>query len=173
MRTCIIAAYDEDNVIGNDNYLPWHLPEDMKWFKDITTDHIVAMGRNTWDSLPDDYRPLPNRTNIIISRSMTEAPEGAVLVSSIIDAALYAALRGEDIYFIGGGEIYKSALEFVDKLYITHVNGRHEGDTYFPAINLYEDWHRIKNTKFDTHHSAIYVKRTSDNKRKVLGLNRK
>lgn len=156
MRISLIAAYDENNVIGNNGELPWDLPEDLAWFKEVTMGSIVAMGRKTWESIGS--KPLPGRTNLVLSNTLKEAG-GATIMTSIMDAALYASLRQADLYFIGGEEVYKNVLPLVDKLYLTHVKGTHKGDSYFPKINLKSDWYRISRKRHDTHESNIYIKK--------------
>jgi dihydrofolate reductase len=155
-HVAIVVAYDEHRVIGTEkNDIPWNLPEDMRWFKEVTEHNVVAMGRKTFESIG---RVLPNRTNIVISKTL-KSVDGAVVVDNILDAALFAAIRGEDLYILGGERIYKEALVLVDKLYITHVNGTHGGDKYFPELDLKNDWFRISRKKHDTHMSCIYMKR--------------
>lgn len=131
MKRFIIAAVDEENGIGKDNKLPWHLPEDMKFFKNTTQGHVVVMGRKNWDSIPERFRPLPNRDNVVITRSLIEY-EGAMTFNSIDDCLQYYDDR--DIFVIGGGEIYNQMMPFVNEMYITHVEGTHNADVFFPEI---------------------------------------
>jgi dihydrofolate reductase len=157
MRIAAVVAYNDNNVIGKDGKIPWSLPEDMKWFKDVTMGNIVAMGRKTFESIG---KPLEGRTNIVISKTLEAHGSKVVVVRDVVDAALYAAMRDEDLYIIGGQEIYEQSMEYVDKLYITHVNGNHGGDTFFPPLDLRSDWQRISRKRFKTHDSCIYIKRT-------------
>ena len=130
----LIAAISENYVIGNDNDLPWHIPEDLKHFKEVTKGHTVLMGRKTWESIPEKYRPLPKRLNIVITRQENyDVPEGVELFSSI-DAA-FDAHKGEDIMVIGGGGIYEQTIERADRLYMTHVHREVPGDVFFPKID--------------------------------------
>lgn len=131
MLTLIVAA-SENNVIGKDNDLLWHLPNDFKRFKKLTTDHNIIMGRKTFDSLPGI---LPNRHHIIISRKRDLIIEDCTVVSSLKNAIRLAYAKDEQPYVIGGGEIYKKAIELADKLEITRVHTIIEGDTYFPEID--------------------------------------
>jgi dihydrofolate reductase len=130
----LIVAVAENGVIGRDGKLPWRIPEDMKWFRERTAGRPLIMGRKTWESFPK--RPLPGRTNIVITRDASYTAEGAVVVTSL-KAALDAAY-GEDpeeIMVIGGAEIYRAALPLARRIYLTSVHGEIEGDTHFPPID--------------------------------------
>lgn len=137
MKLSLIAAVARNGVIGRDNKLPWHLPNDLKYFKAVTLGKPVIMGRKTWESLG---RPLPGRTNIVITRQPGYAPAGAKTVASL-DAALalaeqVALIDGVDeCVVIGGAEIYAQALPRCDRLYLTEVHADVEGDAYFPAFD--------------------------------------
>lgn len=126
-----IVAVAENNVIGKDNQMLWHLPEDMKWFKKNTLGCDVIMGKKTFYSLP--FRPLPKRKNIVITRS-DERIDGCIMASSIQDA-LEKMDNEKENFVIGGGTVYAQFMPFVSKLYITKVHAHFEGDTYFPEIN--------------------------------------
>ena len=130
-RISIIAAMTEDRVIGRDNKLPWHIPEDLKRFKNLTTGHPVIMGRRTFESIG---RLLPGRTNISISRDLNYAVEDAVIVHSLEEALVEAesAEGSEEIFIIGGGQIFTQAIGMADRLYLTIVHARVTGDAYFP-----------------------------------------
>lgn len=164
MRISAIVAYDENNVIGDGNQLPWNLPEDLQWFKEVTTGNTILMGSRTYDSIG---RPLPNRENIVLSKSRSDV-DGCKVFSDILDALLYAAIHGKELYVIGGGEIYKEALPYIDKLYITHVKGKHKGDVEFPELDLKNEWFRISRKKFETHESCIYIKK--QDKKSIISL---
>lgn len=127
----MIAAVAENNALGKNNELIWHLPNDFKRFKAITTGHHIIMGRKTFESFP---KPLPNRTHVIISRQKNYAPEGCIVVDDI-EKAIAVCPKNETIYIIGGGEIYKQAIIFADQLDITRVHHQFEADVYFPEIN--------------------------------------
>ncbi len=132
MITLIVAASD-NNVIGKDNDLLWHLPNDFKRFKSLTSGHCIIMGRKTFESLPGI---LPKRTHIIITRQPNYKIEGCIIVGSL-EAAIEEALKIDDNPFvIGGGQIYKQALQIADKIELTRVHVTIEGDTYFPDIDL-------------------------------------
>ena len=127
----LIAAISKNNEIGKNNQLLWHLPDDFKRFKTLTTGHYIIMGRKTFESFP---KPLPNRTHIIISRQKNYAVENCIVVSSL-EEAIKVCPKNEDIYIIGGGEIYKQSIDFADKLEITLVDNDFEADTFFPEID--------------------------------------
>jgi dihydrofolate reductase len=139
----LIAAVAENNALGKDNQLVWHLPNDFKRFKTLTSGHHIIMGRKTFESFP---KPLPNRTHIIITRQKNYKYEGC-LVSSSIEKALELAPKDEDVYVIGGGEIYKQSIAIADKIEITKVHSTFEADTYFPEIDS-NRWELV----FEEHH---------------------
>lgn len=135
-KISIIAVISENRALGKDNKLLWHIPEDMKRFKNITTGHPIIMGRKTFESLG---RPLPNRTNIVITRNASFNVAGAVMVSSL-DESLEKARQTEkdEIFIIGGGQIFKEAMSIADKLYLTIVQGEYEADTFFPEYGEFK-----------------------------------
>lgn len=139
----MIAAAAENNALGKNNELVWHLPNDFKRFKSLTTGHYIIMGRKTFESFP---KPLPNRTHIVISRQANYKPEGCIVVKSI-DEALAICPKNEDCFIIGGGEIYKLALPYTDKIELTRVHHNFEADAYFPEINE-EEW-KLTQVKFN------------------------
>ncbi|MBP8897558.1 MAG: dihydrofolate reductase [Sulfuritalea sp.] len=129
----VIAAVARNGVIGKDNRLPWHLPADLKHFKALTTGHTVIMGRKTWESLPERFRPLPGRQNIVVTRNAGYRAEGAAVVASL--PAAVAAAQGDEAFIIGGAELYAAALPLGDRLQLTEIDAAFEGDTHFPAID--------------------------------------
>ena len=131
----MIAAVAENNALGKDNELVWHLPNDFKRFKTLTSGHHIIMGRKTFVSFP---KPLPNRTHIIITRQKNYQAEGCIIVDSI-EKALSICPKDEDSFIIGGGEIYTLGLAYTDKIEITRVHSSFEADAYFPEINK-KDW---------------------------------
>ncbi|MFM7016480.1 MAG: dihydrofolate reductase [Bacteroidota bacterium] len=135
MEISIIVAFANNQVIGKDNQLIWHLPNDLKHFKKITSGHPVIMGRKTFESIG---RLLPNRKNIIITRNSGYQIEGAHIFNSI-ESAVESCQEDEEIFIIGGSEIYGQALTLAKKLYITELLHDFEGDAFFPQIN-YEEW---------------------------------
>jgi dihydrofolate reductase len=135
-KIAIIAAIAQNNVIGHNNQLPWHLPADLQWFKAQTLGKPIIMGRKTFESLG---RALPKRHNIVITRQTSFVADNIVVCDSldkaIIEAKDYCTQHNMDeIMIIGGAEIYKQALDLADTLYITHVDVAPEGDTYFPKL---------------------------------------
>jgi dihydrofolate reductase len=134
----LIAAVAENYALGKDNQLLWHLPEDFKRFKALTSEHYIIMGRKTFESFP---KPLPNRTHIIITRQDYMAPDGCIVVHSLEDA-IEQCPKGEESFIIGGGEIYKQAIAIADKVDITKVHHTFEADTYFPELNP-EHWQLV------------------------------
>lgn len=139
MDVAIVVAIAEDGVIGRDNGLPWRLSTDMRRFKVLTMGKPIIMGRKTWESFP--RRPLPGRLNIVVSRDPAYRAEGAEAVTSLDDALRLARAKVrcmsgmDEICIIGGGEIYRQAMDIADRLYVTHVLASPEGDTRFPPID--------------------------------------
>jgi dihydrofolate reductase len=153
----MIAAASENNALGKNNELVWHLPNDFKRFKSLTSGHHIIMGRKTFESFP---KPLPNRTHIVISRQENYAPEGCIVVNSMAKAIEICPLD-ESIYIIGGGEIYNLGLPFSDKIELTRVHHDFEADAFFPEINP-QDW-EIVNSEFqlkDDKHQFDYTYQT-------------
>lgn len=142
----IIAAIDENNAIGNNNQLLWHLPLDLKRFKSLTQNHVILMGRKTFESLG---RPLPNRQNMVISsKADYPVPNNVYLFSSLPEAIEAARNKDSNPYIIGGGTIYSQALKYADTLELTLVHTQMDkADTYFPEID-FSEW----NKTFDEFH---------------------
>jgi dihydrofolate reductase len=129
----IIAAVARHRVIGKDNGLPWHLPGDMRHFRETTRGRPVVMGRRTWESLPEKFRPLPGRLNVVVSRNPGYEAPGAAVVGSLGEAVAVAGDGGE-IFVIGGAELYRQALPFAGRLYLTEIDAEFAGDALFPEI---------------------------------------
>mgnify|MGYP001814615012 FL=1 len=129
MKLSLIAAMAENRVIGHENRLPWHLPADLQHFKTITLGKPVLMGRKTWESIG---RPLPGRTNIVITRDADYVAEGCVVAHSL-EEAVRAAGEAAEVMVIGGAQLYRQALPLADTLYLTLVHAEIQGDTRFPA----------------------------------------
>ena len=159
MRVSLIVAVANNGVIGKDNDLIWHLPKDMKIFKETTLGHHVIMGRKNFESIPHKYRPLPNRTNVVITRQSDYKAEGCIVVNSVEEALEIAEQNGDtEPFIIGGGQIYEIALEqnLVDKIYLTKVHHTFEGDTFFPELgNDWKESERI-DCKADEKHAHAY-----------------
>lgn len=134
MRVALVAAVARGGVIGRDGGIPWHLPEDMRRFRELTTGHPVVMGRRTWDSLPDRFRPLPGRRNVVVTRSPGWQREGAERAGSL-EEALRLVEPTEQVFVIGGAEIYAAALPRADELLLTEIDADVEGDALFPAFD--------------------------------------
>lgn len=136
MKISSIVAVGKNNVIGKDNQIPWYLPEDLKWFKKNTLGHAVIMGRKCFESIG---RPLPKRTNIIITRDIFYLAQGCEVVHSLSEALQLAQNEGEtEAFIIGGGEIYLQSMDICDKIYLTEVEIDVEGDVFFPTLNSSE-----------------------------------
>jgi dihydrofolate reductase len=127
----LVAAVALGGVIGRDGGLPWRLPEDLAHFREVTTGHPVVMGRRTWESLPDRFRPLPGRRNVVVTRNAHWSAEGAERAGSL-DEALGLVDGAERISVIGGGELFAAALPLADELLLTEIDLELAGDTYFP-----------------------------------------
>ncbi|MGZ3844737.1 MAG: dihydrofolate reductase [Flavisolibacter sp.] len=137
-----IVAADENNLIGKDNQLPWHLPSDMKYFKNQTWGMTVIMGRKSLESLGE---PLKGRKNIVVTRNTDWRPVGAQVAHSIGEAIELAKGTGvNEIYILGGAQIFKEALPLVDRIYLTRIHHRFEGDAFFPELPASE-WKMVKN----------------------------
>lgn len=132
LMTTIVVAMGEKNEIGFENQLLWHLPKDLKHFKDLTSGHPIIMGRKTYESIG---KPLPNRTNIVISRKKNWFEEGILIVGSIKEAVKFAKKIDEEVFIIGGGNVYEQTIELADKLIVTLVKADLPADTFFPKIS--------------------------------------
>ncbi len=164
----MIAAAGEKNELGKDNDLVWHLPDDFKRFKKLTTGHPIIMGRKTYESFP---KPLPNRLHIIITRNAYYAPsipegrEKDVLVVTSMDAALLKAMHDEQPFIIGGGEIYNLGMEVADKIELTRVHSNFDADTFFPEIDN-SKWDKISEIRHekDEKHNFAFTYETWERK---------
>ena len=151
----IIVAAAENNAIGKNNDLIWNLPSDMKYFRDTTVGHCVIMGRKNYDSIPEKYRPLANRTNIIITRQKNFVAPDCIVVGSIEEAIKKAReISDKEIFIIGGAQIYAQSIELADKIYLTRVHHSFDGDAFFPELDLKK--YKIR--------SSLYVKADERNK---------
>ncbi|HOI25968.1 MAG TPA: dihydrofolate reductase [Paludibacteraceae bacterium] len=145
MTLSIIVAIADNYAIGKDNQLMWHLSADMKHFKSITTGHAILMGRNTYDSIG---RPLPNRRNIILSRTLAkDSVPGCEVIRDFSELEADETLQNEEVFVIGGGAVYRDLFSKADKLYITRVHTDKEGDVYFPEIDE-KEWLQLS---FESH----------------------
>ena len=142
----IIVAHDENRGIGKDNKIPWHIPEEFKFFKTTTIGNCCIMGRKTWDSLP--FKPLKNRCNIVVSNTIQSLPD-AFVCSSLQEAVLKT---GNNAFIIGGSKIYDEALSLniIDEIYVSEIKGQYDCDTFFPTLDL-SIWNKVElylNDKF-------------------------
>jgi dihydrofolate reductase len=149
----LIAAAGENNELGKNNDLLWHLPDDFKRFKAITSGHYIIMGRKTFESFP---KPLPNRTHIIVTRNKNYiVPENCFTASSI-DHAINICPKNETLYIIGGGEIYNQSIEMADCIELTRVHRTFDADTFFPEIDL-NKWTLEQSEFHDTNEKHLYA----------------
>ena len=136
MKISLIAAMTQNRVIGKNNDLPWTLPDDMKFFMKTTTGHHVVMGRKNYDSLPPKFKPLPNRTNIVVTRQRNFEAPGCKVFHSLESAIEFLKTQNDaEAFIIGGAEIYRQALPFVQRMYLTEIKTELEGDTFFPEFD--------------------------------------
>ena len=157
MILSIIVAAAENNVIGKDNRLIWRLHSDMKFFKEKTTGHVIITGRKNYESIPEKFRPLPDRKNIVITRQKNYHAPGAIVVSSIENALQYVSEnhKDEEVFIIGGAEIYKQTLSACDKIYLTRIHHTFEGDAFFPTLNE-QEWNLTLSEEFPKDEKNIY-----------------
>ncbi|WP_338447932.1 dihydrofolate reductase [Niallia oryzisoli] len=127
-----IVAMDKNRVIGKDNKLPWHLPADLKFFKKVTMGHPIIMGRNTFESIG---KPLPGRENIIVTRNKEYKQEGCTIIHSVKELLDLSSRKDEEVFVIGGSELFQATFSVADRLYITKIEEEFAGDTYFPEFN--------------------------------------
>jgi dihydrofolate reductase len=132
VRIALVAAVARGGVIGRGGALPWHLPEDLRRFRELTTGHAVVMGRKTWDSLPERFRPLPGRRNVVVTRDPSWSAAGAERAGSLEEALRLLATE-PCVFVIGGAEVFARALPLADELYLTELDLEVEGDTVFPS----------------------------------------
>lgn len=150
----LIVAIGKNNELGKENDLVWHLPNDFKRFKKLTTGHHIIMGRKTFESFP---KPLPNRVHVVITRNEKYKREGTIIVHSMKEA-LQIAKNDTQPFIIGGGEIYSLGIPNADKIELTRVHGSFDADTFFPEIQINE-WELIKEEHhdIDEHHKYAYT----------------
>ena len=141
----LIAAVARNRAIGKDGQLLWHLPEDMRYFRETTRGKPVIMGRKTWESLPESFRPLPGRKNIVISRNPAYDAAGATLVGSL-EQALRQTAETEEVFVIGGADIYWQALPLAHRLYLTEVTRDFDADAFFPEHSASE-WKEVSRSE--------------------------
>ena len=154
MILSVVAAVSDNNVIGKGGKLPWRLPDDLKHFHDLTIGCPVIMGRKTYESIPEQYRPLPDRLNIVLTHRYREIP-GSMVVHSLEEAIQrinneeLTMKNDEEIFVIGGAEIYRQALPLAQRMYLTRVHATIDGDAIFPDVS-WSEWQEISREEHDT-----------------------
>ncbi|QNF34869.1 dihydrofolate reductase [Adhaeribacter swui] len=157
-----VFAMSENRVIGKNNQLPWHLPADLKFFKNLTTGHPIIMGRKTFESIG---KPLPNRTSIIITRQPEYHQPGCLVVNNVSSAITKAQQINSDVFIIGGAEILQQALPYIDTMFLTLIHENFAGDTFYPEINP-KEWQEVSRQDFTAdeknkyNYSFIQLKRS-------------
>jgi dihydrofolate reductase len=146
----LVVAHSANRVIGRDGGMPWHLPGDLRRFRELTTGHAVVMGRRTYESLPDAFRPLPDRRNVVLTSDPTYRADGADVVSDL-DAALSGGC-----FVIGGGRVYAQALPRAQRVYATEIEGELDGDTFFPAL-AEDEWRCVQRSERIVEHGHAYT----------------
>ena len=143
-RLSLIVAMAKNRVIGINNTLPWHLPADLKHFKALTMGHHIVMGRKTYESIG---KPLPGRTSVVVTRNADYSAPGVTVVDSLA-AAIKACANDEEIFVIGGAEIFRQAIHIAQRIYLTEIDADIAGDTYFTELDQ-KEWHEINRTRYD------------------------
>jgi dihydrofolate reductase len=154
MEKIIIAAVAENRVIGKNGEIPWHIPEDLQHFKEETTGSTVVMGRKTFQSLPDSFTPLPDRENIVLTRSDFSPQNESVKLANSLDEAWKIA-ENEKIYVIGGAGVYEQTLDKTDRMILTEIHEEYEGDTFFPKFSK-EKWREVEREEHEDFDFAEY-----------------
>ena len=156
MIVSLIAALTKNRVIGKNNDLPWHLPDDMKYFMQTTSRHTVIMGRKNYDSLPEKFRPLPNRVNIVVTRQKDFSAPGCTVVNSLEKGIDLARTASEvEVFNIGGAEMFRLGMPFTQRMYLTEIQTELQGDTLFPEIDSSE-WKEISRIHHGTDERHVY-----------------
>lgn len=154
----IIAAVSENGVIGKDGDIPWYYPTDLEHFREKTTGHPVIMGSSTYRSLPEDFRPLPDRTNIVLTRSGIDADEESVIEANSLDEAFReAGERYEKAFIIGGASVYEQTMREADRMIITRIHSEYKGDTFFPNWDQ-KNWKEVERDEREELSFIEYVK---------------
>ncbi len=151
-------AVSDNLIIGSDNELPWYFSEDLKRFREITMGKTVVMGRKTYESIVKRLgKPLPGRKNVVITRQVGyKVPEGVLVFGSLEE--VFSALKNEDLYIIGGEQIFKLALPYAEKIYMTHIHGSYRGDAYFVKID-WSLWDKVEEERYPNYTFAVYQKK--------------
>ena len=160
-RVSLIVAMAKNRVIGINNTLPWHLPADLKHFKTLTMGHHIVMGRKTYESIG---KPLPGRTSVVVTRDANYAPPGVVVVNSL-EAAISACGKDEEIFVIGGSELFRQAIKCADRIYMTEIDADISGDTHFIEFerNIWQESERVSHAADEknrySYHFVVYNKK--------------
>lgn len=162
-KISIIAAVADNLAIGKSNDIPWHLPADMKHFRQLTTGHAVVMGKRTFESLPNG--PLPNRKNIVLTSVMSEGVNEGYFEADSLEDAVYLCENEKQIFIIGGATVYNQCIEKVDSMYITWVHREFLADTFFPVID-FDKWEEVIHEDHDADENNLYPYTFSEYKRK-------
>ncbi|GHU05623.1 dihydrofolate reductase [Betaproteobacteria bacterium] len=155
MMLSLIAALARNRVIGQDNQLLWHLPGDMRHFREMTRGKPVIMGRKTWESLPEKFRPLPGRLNVVVSRNSDYSAPGAMLADSLV-SAIEKAGSDNELFVIGGAELYRQALPLAGRLYLTEIAAEFSGDAYFPEVRP-DEWGEVSRSQPEEEAGLVYA----------------
>ncbi len=157
MIISLIVAADERNAIGKGGTMPWHLPDEWKYFRDTTMGKPVIMGRKTWESIPEARRPLPGRRNIVVTRQEGYDAPGAEVVPGVDEAVRLASTSSDEVFIIGGGQLYGYGMEIADRLYLTRVHTDIDGaDAFFPDVNFL-DWREVSRIEHPTDEKHAYA----------------
>jgi dihydrofolate reductase len=156
MTISMIAAVSKNRVIGKNNDLPWKLPDDMKFFMEKTKGHHAIMGRKNYESIPHKFKPLPNRTNIVVTRQEHFNAPGCIVVDSV-EKGLEIAKHSQEVeaFIIGGAEIYKLGMSYANRLYLTEINAEIQGDTFFPQYDKTQ-WREISREHHNKDERHVY-----------------
>ncbi len=158
MVISLIAALSRNRVIGRNNDLPWKLPDDMKYFMETTVGKSVIMGRKNYDSLPPKFKPLPKRTNIVVTRQKNFKAPGCLVVHSFFDAVTVARQTGDqEVFNIGGAELFKLGMNVTNRMYLTEIDAIVEGDVFFPEFdrNVWTETSRVRHPADERHAFAF------------------
>jgi|BarGraIncu00222A_1022003.scaffolds.fasta_scaffold21292_3 dihydrofolate reductase len=152
-KISIIAAVADNYAIGKANNLPWHLPADLKHFRQLTTGHAIVMGKRTFESLPKG--PLPNRKNIVLTSVMSEGVNEGYFEADSLEDAVYLCEHEEKVFIIGGATVYKQSINKVDTMYITWIHNDFSADTYFPEID-FNEWKEVNREDHNPDEQNLY-----------------
>ncbi len=162
-KISIIAAVADNYAIGKSNNLPWHLPADLKHFRQLTTGHAVVMGKRTFESLPKG--PLPNRKNIVLTSVMSEGVSEGYFEADSLEDAIFLCEHEEQVFIMGGATVYKQSIDKVDYMYITWVHDKFSADTFFPEID-FDVWEEVSREDYEPDEKNLYAYSFVEYKRK-------